>query len=73
MRDAIDEIREGDEGGGKADCGTVESCDENLGMRVEGLGYVEVVGDEVAEPCAAGVFAFWCLAGDGYIGSSEFG
>jgi hypothetical protein len=31
----IDEVGEGDEGGGEADCGAVEGCDEDFGVRVE--------------------------------------
>ena len=50
MRYAIDEIREGYEGGGQADCRAVESCDEDLRVSIESMGYIEVVRDEVAEP-----------------------
>ena len=44
MGNAIDEVREGNQGGGEADGWAVESCDEDLGMRVEGLGDIQVVG-----------------------------
>ena len=49
MWSCIDKIRVGDESGGEADGGAVEGRDEDFGMRVEGVGYVEVVGDEGAE------------------------
>jgi hypothetical protein len=65
----VDEVGEADEGGGEAYGGAVEGCDEDLGVRVEGLGGVDVVGDEGGEPLlvevAAGVFA-----GDGDVGSA---
>ena len=66
----VDEVGEADEGGGEAYGGAVEGCDEDLGVRVEGLGGVDVVGDEGGEPLlvevAAGVFA-----GDGDVGSAR--
>jgi hypothetical protein len=31
----VDEVGEGDEGGGEADCGAIEGCDEDFGMGVE--------------------------------------
>jgi hypothetical protein len=31
----VDEVGEGDEGGGEADCGAVEGCDEDFGVGVE--------------------------------------
>lgn len=54
MRSCVDEVREGDEGGGEADGGAVECHDEDLGVGVEGAGDVDVVGDEAAEDVAAG-------------------
>lgn len=64
----VDEVRMGDEGGGEADGGAVEGCDEDFGVRVEGLGDVEVVGEEGAEPVLAGVFGGgggWVRGGGG--------
>jgi hypothetical protein len=52
---SVDEVREGDQRGGETDCGAVERGDKDLGVRVERMGYVEVVGDEVFEPVAARV------------------
>lgn len=46
---AIYEIREGNQGSGEAHNRAVESCDQDLRMRIEGLGYVQVVRDEAAE------------------------
>jgi len=48
--DAINKVGEGYKGGGKTDDGPVQTDDQDLGVRVEGLGDVEVVGDEVAQP-----------------------
>lgn len=55
-RARVDEVGVGDEGGREADGGAVEGGDEDFGVGVEGLGYVEVVGEEGAEPVLAGVF-----------------
>jgi hypothetical protein len=69
VRGSVDEVGEADEGGGEAYGGAIEGCDEDLGVRVEGLGRVDVVGDEGREPLlvqvAAGVFA-----GDGDVGAA---
>lgn len=54
MRSRIDEICKGDKGRGKPDDGAVKRDDEDLGVRVEGAGDVDVVGDEAAEDVAAG-------------------
>ena len=64
MRSGVDEIRECDEGGGKADGGAVQSRDEDLGVCVEGLCDVEIVGDEALEPEAALVFVGGLRAAD---------
>lgn len=50
MRRGVDKVGEGDESGGEADGGPVERGDEDLGVRVEGVCDVEVVGDEGFEP-----------------------
>lgn len=73
VRGCIDKVRERDEGGGEADCGAVEGGDEDLGVRVEGLCYFEVVGHEGAEPVAAEFgrgFVFWSGTGGGYVGAA---
>lgn len=57
MRSCVDEVGECDQGGGETDGGTVECGYEDLGVRVEGMCDVEVVGDEVLEPVAANVVA----------------
>lgn len=46
----VDEVGEGDEGGGEANDGAVEADDEDLGVRGEGVRDVEVEGDEGGEP-----------------------
>jgi hypothetical protein len=49
----VNEVGEGDEGGGEANCGPVEGCYEDFGVGVEGVGYVQVVGDEALQPLLA--------------------
>lgn len=49
MRGGVDEVREGDEGGGEADGGAVQGRDEDFGVCVECVCDVEVVGYECAE------------------------
>ena len=72
MRGGVDEVREADESCAEAYGGPVEGCHEDLGVRVEGLGGVDVIGDEGGEPLlvqvAAGVFA-----GDGDVGAAGRG
>lgn len=46
---AVDEVGDGDDGGGEADGGAVEGGDEDLGVGVEGAGEVEVVDEEGVE------------------------
>jgi len=41
-------------------------------MRVEGVGDVKIVGDEVAQPVAGKICAFWLRSGDGNVGATEF-
>jgi hypothetical protein len=67
---AVDEIRECDEGGGETDCGAVEGGYEDFGVRVEGVGYVEVVGYEVFDPVALDV-SFRLIASCCYVGASD--
>ena len=73
MRGCVDEVGEGDEGGGEADGGAVESGDEDFGVRVEGVCYFEVVGDEVFEGVAADVDVGGEGAGDCYVGAARWG
>lgn len=72
---AVDEVGEGHQGRREADDGPVEADDQDLGVRVEGLRRVEVVGDEAAQPQLVGVVGgaiFGLGARDGYI-SATFG
>lgn len=46
----VDEVGEGDDGGGEADDGAIEADDEDFWVGAEGVGDVEVEGDEVLEP-----------------------
>lgn len=50
MWSSVDEVRHSDERGGDAYDGAVEGGDEDFAVRVEGLGYVEIVGGEGLEP-----------------------
>ena len=69
VRGGVDEIREADEGGREAYGGTVEGRDEDFGVGVEGLGCVDVVGDEGGEPLLVEVAAF-VFAADGDVGTA---
>lgn len=70
MRGGVDEVGEGDEGGGEADGGAVESGDEDFRVGVEGVCYFEVVGDEVFERVAPDVDVGGEGAGDCYVGAA---
>ena len=74
MRGCVDEVGEGDEGGGEADGRAVERGDEDFGVRVEGVRYFEVVGYEGLEGFAAGVGVWGGGAGGdvGAAGGGEF-
>lgn len=54
MRSRVDKVCKGDECRRETDDGAVQRDDEDLGVGVEGAGYVDVVGDEAAEDVAAG-------------------
>lgn len=74
MRGGVDEVGHGDEGCGEADGGTVQGCDEDLGMVVESTGDVHVVGDEVANDLATDARAQAGIGtGAGYICSAVQG
>jgi hypothetical protein len=62
MWHAVDEVGEGNKGGGETNGGAVECCDEDFGVRVEGLCDVQVVGYKALEPMAVYVFAFGDLS-----------
>lgn len=70
MRRRVNEVGEGDEGGGETDDGAVERGDEDLGMRVEGVGDVEVAGDEVLEPVLARGVSACAGRADGDVGAT---
>lgn len=70
MRGRVDEVGEAQEGGGEADGGAVEGGDEDLGVRVEGLGGVKVVGREAREPLLVGVLVGVGFSGDAYVRAS---
>jgi hypothetical protein len=67
VRRRVDEVGEGDERGGEADHGPVERRDQDLGVRVEGLGDVEVEGDEGLEPEFVGGGGFCGGLGGGLV------
>ena len=71
MRGGIDEVTEGDECGGESNSGSVESGDENLGVRVKGVGYFKVVSDEGAEPMTAEIGTVGHLSGDSDVRTSQ--
>ena len=60
MRGRVYEIGVCGERGGETDCGAVEGGDQDLGVRVEGVGYVQVLGDAGVEGCFARVL-FGCI------------
>lgn len=72
MRGCIDEVTEGDEGGGKPNSRSIESGDENLRVRIEGVGYFEVVGHEGAEPVTAEISTVGHLAGYSDVRTSRY-
>ena len=59
----VDEVRETEKSGREPDGWTIESSYQDLGVRVEGLGGVEVVGGKGGQPLLIGILA-WC-AGSG--------
>ncbi|KAI9167475.1 Conserved oligomeric Golgi complex subunit 1 [Paramyrothecium foliicola] len=71
VRDAVDEVGERDEGGGKANDGPVEADDEDLGVSGKGVSVVEVVGQEALQPVLVDVGVGRGRApADGDVGSS---
>lgn len=73
MRGGVDEVTEGDESGGEANSWSVESGDENLWVRVEGVCYFEIVGDEGAEPVPAEISTVGHLARNSDVRTSTIG
>lgn len=59
MWSCVDEVAEGYEGSGKADGGTIESGDQDLGMCVEGIGDFKIVRYKVLECFAANISGSW--------------
>lgn len=72
MRGCIDEVTEGDEGGGKPNGRSIESGDEDLRVRVEGVCYFEVVGHEGAEPVTAEISTVGYLTGYSDVRTSRY-
>lgn len=70
MRGGVNEVTEGDEGGGKPNSGSIEGGDEDFRMRVEGVGYFEVVGHEGAEPVTPEISTLGDLPGNGDVRTS---
>lgn len=73
MWGAVDEVGEGDQSRGETDGRAVEGCDEDFGVRIECICDVEIVGDEGAEPFAAGIGAWRGRAGDCDVGAAVGG
>lgn len=68
---AVDEVGKAGEGGSEADDWPVEADDEDLWVRGEGSGSVEVEGDERAQPQLVRVgFGRWGLTGAGDVGAT---
>lgn len=70
MWSGVDEVAEGDEGGGEADGGAVKGSDEDFGVRVEGVCDEEVVGDEGLEHFAADIGRWGECSGDSHVGTA---
>ena len=70
MWHAIYEVGECNQGSRQTDDRAVQCRDEDLGVRVESFGDVQVAGYETAELVAVGVFAFWDCAGGCYVCAS---
>lgn len=70
MRGRVDEVREGGYGRAEPDRGPVERRDQDLGVRVEGVCDVQVVGHEGLEEVSFYVFAVGQAAGDGDVGAA---
>lgn len=67
MRGRVYEVAPGDQRCRKADGGTVQGGDQDLGEGVEDAGYVQVVGDEGFQPVSSDVFVRGRLTREGYI------
>lgn len=66
----IDEVGETSKGSGEANSGTVEGDDKNLGVGVEGIGDVEVVGHEAGEEMAVQVSSWRSITAEGDVGTA---
>ena len=70
MRSSVDEVRERDQGGGEADSRAIERSDQDFWVGVEGIGDLEVVGNEGAQALAADISVGWEVTGDIDIGTA---
>lgn len=70
MWGCVDEVGETSKGSGEANGGTVEGDDKNLGVCVEGIGDVEVVGYEAGEEMAVNVSSWRSITAEGDVGAA---
>ena len=70
MRSCVDEVCPACYGCRQADYGAIEGYDEDLWVRVEGLAYVKIAGDEGTEGLSICVFVWRNRSRDCYVGSS---
>ena len=68
--DGVDEVGEAGEGGGETDGWAVERSDEDLWVGVEGLGDVQVLGDEAGQEVTVDVSALCDVTAEGNISSA---
>lgn len=70
MGDGVDEVGETGQSSGETDCWAIESSDEDLWVGVEGLGNVEVVGDEAGQEVTVNVGSLCNVTAEGDISSA---
>lgn len=68
--DGVDEVGETGQSSGETDCWAIESSDEDLWVGVEGLGNVEVVGDEAGQEVTVNVGSLCNVTAEGDISSA---
>lgn len=73
VRGRVDEVGEGGQGRRQPDRGPVQRRDQDLGVAVEGLCYVQVVGHEAAQPLLVQVCPWREVAAYGDIGTAVIG
>lgn len=66
----VDEVREPSKGSGEANGGTIEGDDKNLGVRVKGIGNVQVVGYEAGEEMTVHVSSWKSITAEGDVGTA---